>query len=213
MSEKKFVETVDTILRERGKLVNIKGDQEAELEKSIETLKRELAKAKTEYSNKFTEEALTRVKEISRQIKEKKVELEDVQEDIGILKGTNHIDYSTEEILKEVENLITESGILSEIEEIETIATTLKEKYSALSDKWESVRWDVHKFSTKVNKLKLNYSQRVSLVNSMERKSDEVYRGIKQCRENLTKSSWELPWAPSYGIHLLNDNPYEEMGV
>lgn len=210
MSEKNFIETVDTILKERSKLVNRKREQETELENSIKTLKRELAAAKTEYSNKFTEETLTRVKEISRQIKEKQVELEDVQEDIEILKSANHIDYSPEEILREVDNLITESGILSEIEEIETLATTLKEKYNALSDKWESVRWDVHKFSGKVNKLKLNYSQRVSLVNSIENKSNKVYSRIAQCHRDIKESSRELPWAPSYGMHSLKNNPYEE---
>lgn len=210
MSEKNFIETVDTILKERSKLVNRKREQETELENSIKTLKRELAAAKTEYSNKFTEETLTRVKEISRQIKEKQVELEDVQEDIEILKSANHIDYLPEEILREVDNLITESGILSEIEEIETLATTLKEKYNALSDKWESVRWDVHKFSGKVNKLKLNYSQRVSLVNSIENKSNKVYSRIAQCHRDIKESSRELPWAPSYGMHSLKNNPYEE---
>ena len=210
MSEKNFIETVDTILKERSKLVNRKREQETELENSIKTLKRELAAAKTEYSNKFTEETLTRVKEISRQIKEKQVELEDVQEDIEILKSANHIDYLPEEILREVDNLITESGILSEIEEIETLATTLKEKYNALSDKWESVRWDVHKFSGKVNKLKLNYSQRVSLVNSIENKSNKVYSRIAQCHRDIKESSRELPWAPSYGMHSLKNNPYDE---
>lgn len=209
MSEKGFIETVDTILRERNELINKKAEQEVELKNSIKSLNIELDKAKTEYSNKFTDESLSNVKEISRQIKEKELELEDIREDIGILKGANHIEYSPENILQEVDQVVTDSNLLREIEEANQLALSLKAKYQSIADNWETLRWNIHKFSARVNKLKLTYRQRERLVNSIENKSDEVYQEVKQCHEDIKKSAWELPWTPAYGMHLLNDNPYE----
>lgn len=142
-----FVETVEKAIEKRNRILNAKKDELLLLENRKTSIDEELKENEKEYF-KFVDD-VEKIKTYEDKKKEKDEvikKIDEVKKQVSLLESTFYVDYDMQDIEKELKKVISDSGLLKDLEKVAKKINELKELAKEIEAKRDNITTEFAKY-------------------------------------------------------------------
>lgn len=142
-----FVETVEKAIEKRNRILNAKKEELLLLENRKTSIDDDLKEAEKEYFKYIDDEVKVSSYDDKKKEKDEVVKkIDEVKEQIRLLEANFYVDYDKQEIEKELKKIISNSGLLKDLEKVEKKINELKELAKEIEVKRDNITTEFAKY-------------------------------------------------------------------
>lgn len=142
-----FVETVEKAIEKRNRILNAKKEELLLLENRKTSIDDDLKEAEKEYFKYIDDEVKVSSYDDKKKEKDEVVKkIDEVKEQIRLLEANFYVDHDKQEIEKELKKIISNSGLLKDLEKVEKKINELKELAKEIEVKRDNITTEFAKY-------------------------------------------------------------------